>query len=194
VARALTVARVQTIEIALNWRWVPLVMLGTWLLAHDLLPARFPTWGLSATWITAGAAVMAGEAALLLHELSHALVAKCYGQRVERIVFHGFLAETIVNDDSTRPGHTVRIALAGPATNLLLAVVVAGLRVALSSHGPLDAFLLMLLLGNAAAAGLSLIPLGKSDGARALHALRAPSVGSEVEVGGQRQDQNDQDE
>lgn len=198
MARAVTVARVQTIEIAFNWRWAPVVLLGTWLLAHDVLPARFPTWELSTSWITAGAAVLAGEAALLLHELSHALLARCYGQRVQRIVFHGFLAETIVDDDLAQAEHTVMIALVGPAANLLLAVAVAGLRLALSSQGALDAFLLMFLIGNAAAAGLSLVPLGKSDGARALHALRAPLLqgfwGLEAEVAGQRQNEHDQDQ
>ena len=196
--RALTIARVQTIEIALHWRWAPVVLLGTWLLGHDVLPARFPTWELQTDWITAGAAVLAGEAALLLHELSHALLARWFGQRVKRIVFHGFLAETIVDDDLTQAQHTLMIALVGPATNLILALAVEGLRLALSSRGPLDAFLLMFLIGNAAAAALSLLPLGKSDGARALHALRTPSLqhfgGLEAELASQRQNEHDQDQ
>ena len=97
--RAVTVARVQAIEIALNWRWAPVLLLGTWLLAQNVLPARYPTWELSTNWITAGAAVLAGEAALLLHELGHAVLARWHGQQhVTRIVFHGFLAETVVDE------------------------------------------------------------------------------------------------
>ena len=74
--RPFTVVRVQAVEISVNWRWVPVVILGSWLLAHNVLPARFPTWELATTWVTAIAAVLGGEAALLLHELSHALVAR----------------------------------------------------------------------------------------------------------------------
>ena len=78
------------------WRWVPVLVLGTWLLAVNVLPARFPLWEVSTNWLTAGAAVLAGELALLLHELSHALVARGRGQEVTRIIFHGFRAQTMV--------------------------------------------------------------------------------------------------
>ena len=190
---AFTVARVQAIEIALEWRWAPVVALATWLLAQNVLPARFPSWQLQTNWLTAGAAVLAGEAALLLHELTHALLARSHGLQVRRIVFHGFQAQTLVDDDAAPPAHEALIALAGPATNLVLAAVAQAIRVAASSQGPLDAFLLMLAVGNAAAALLSLLPLGASDGARALSAARRPGR-LEREVAGQRQDQHDQDE
>jgi Zn-dependent protease len=184
---AITVARVQAIEISVNWRWAPILALGTWLLAQNVLPARFPAWELSTTWITSIAAVLAGEGALLLHELSHALVARRHGQHVSRIVFHGFLAETLVGDGLPTPSQVALIALVGPTTNLVLAGLAAVLRVALVSQGPLDAFLLMLILGNAATAAMSLVPLSDSDGARALRALK-------VQVARKRKDKNDQDD
>jgi hypothetical protein len=138
---ALTVARVQAIEIAVNWRWAPVMFLGTWLLAQNVLPARFPAWEISTSWLASAAAVIAGEAALLLHELAHALLARRKGQRVRRIVFHAGVAEAT--------------------------------RAALATQGPVDVVLLMFAVGNAATAALSLVPLGASDGARALTALRS---------------------
>jgi Zn-dependent protease len=184
---------VQAIEIALNWRWAPILLLGTWLLAQNVLPARFPTWEVSTSWLTAVAAVLAGEAALLLHELGHALVARRDGLRVTRIVFHGFRAQTIV-DSGVAAAHDTWIALAGPSVNVVLVGLAAGLRALLSTSGALDAFLLMLLLGNAAAAVLSLVPLGPSDGARVLSGLRRRRSALEAEVPGQRQDQNNEDQ
>jgi Zn-dependent protease len=191
--RAVTIARVRAIEISLNWRWAPVLLLGTWLLAQNVLPARFPSWESSTTWLIAAAAVLAGEAALLLHELAHALTARWDGQRVTRIVFHGFRAVTHVDDCEGAPAHELLIALAGPATNIALAMLAACARVAFATQGPLDAFLLMLLLGNAAAAGLSLLPVGGSDGARALNCRRR-HVALEAEVPSQRQDENDEDQ
>jgi Zn-dependent protease len=191
--RAVTIARVQAIEISLNWRWAPVLLLGTWLLAQNVLPARFPTWEWSTTWLTAAAAVLAGEAALLLHELAHALTARWDGQQVTRIVFHGFHAVTQVDDGDMAPAHEMWIALAGPAINITLALAAACARVAFATQGPLDAFLLMLLIGNAAAAALSLLPVGGSDGARALNRRRR-RVALEGEVPGQRQDKNDEDQ
>ncbi|MBV9582835.1 MAG: hypothetical protein JO057_29985, partial [Chloroflexi bacterium] len=96
--RVFTVARVQAIEITLNWRWPAVLALATWLLAHNVLPARFPVWESSTAWLTAAAAVLAGEVALLLHELAHALLARSRGQRVTRIIFHGFQAQTVLDE------------------------------------------------------------------------------------------------
>ena len=192
---AITVARVQAIEISLDWRWAPVLMLGTWLLARDVLPARFPSWELGTTWLTAVAAVFASELALLLHEFGHALVAQRNGMRVTRIVFHGFHAVTHIDSD-TPPARETLIALAGPCVNLALALAAWALRYVLSSSGALDAFLLMLVLGNAAAAVLSLVPLGASDGAQALGGLRRRRglLLLEAQVAGQCQNEDDEDQ
>ena len=67
------------IEIRVNWRWLPILVLGTWLLAQNVLPASFPGWAIGTNWLTSAAVVLAGEVALLLHELSHAMVARGRG-------------------------------------------------------------------------------------------------------------------
>ena len=170
---AITVARVHAIDITVNWRWAPVLFLGTWLLAQNVLPARFPAWTLSTAWLTAAAAVVAGEAALLLHELSHALVARRKGQRVLEIVFHGFQAQTVVDNGLPAPGDEALIALAGPGLNLALAGLSYAIRVAFVTQPPVDVFLLIFALGNVAAGAMSLLPLGASDGARILGALRS---------------------
>jgi Zn-dependent protease len=169
---AFTIARVQAIEITLNWRWVPVLALGTYLLGQNVLPARFPAWELGTSWLTALAVVLAGEFALLLHELSHALVARGRGQEVLRIVFHGFQAETVCGAGLPAPAHEALIALVGPGVNLALAGLLAVLRVVLATQGPLDVALLLLVICNAAMAVMSLVPIGASDGGRALRAFR----------------------
>jgi len=149
-----------------------MVVLGTVLLGHSVLPVRYPTWDAGAWWVTSLAVVLGGEAALLLHELSHALVARHFGQAVQRIVFHGFLAETIVSHGPGEPRHALAIALAGPTTNLALALGAASVRSVLHTEAALEVFLLALVVGNLVMAGMSLLPVRGSDGARALQALR----------------------
>jgi len=191
-----TVARVRAIEISLTWRWVPVLILGTWLLAQNVLPASFPGWAVGTTWLTSATVVLAGEVALLLHELSHAVAAHGPDQGVTRIVFHGFRAETIVGAGMAEPAQEALIALAGPAMNLVLAGLAASVRFGFATHGPLDLLLLSLVIGNAAMAAMSLLPLSGSDGARALRAVeRARSRARlEVEVAGQRQDEHNDDQ
>jgi Zn-dependent protease len=170
--RPFTVAHVAAIEIVLVWRWLPIVLLGTVLLGHSVLPVRFPTWGAGTWWVTSLAVVLGGEAALLLHELSHALVARRCGLGVERIIFHGLFAETIIGAGLAAPRHALAIALSGPVTNLALALGAATVRSVLGTEAALDVFLLALLVGNLVMAGMSLMPTTGSDGARALEALR----------------------
>jgi Zn-dependent protease len=172
--RALTVARLAAIDIAFAWRWVPVTVLGTVLLGYSVLPARFPTWDSPRTWLVSVAAVVACECGLLLHELGHALAARRSGQHVERIVFHGFVAETVL---SAEPTHDVLVAVIGPATNLVLAAFLGALRLGFGSQEPLGALLVLLVLANLTMAAASLQPFGASDGARALRALssRAPA-------------------
>jgi Zn-dependent protease len=169
---SVTVARVQAVEIAFNWRWMPVLLLCTFLLAQNVLPARFPGWEMSTSWLTSAAVVLAGELALLLHELGHAFAARGRGQEVSRIIFHGFRAETIVGEGLPAPRHEALIALVGPAINLALAGLAGLLRTALSPQGPLDVALILLILGNVAMAAMSLVPFGGSDGGRALRAVR----------------------
>jgi Zn-dependent protease len=90
---------------------------------------------------------------------------------VERIIFHGFMAETVL---TAEPPHDVLAALIGPAMNLTLAGLVEAVRIAFSSQGPLDVLLLLLVFANLVMAVASLQPFGQSDGARALRAFRRP--------------------
>jgi len=196
-SRALTIGRVQAIEITLNWRWLPVLVLASWLLAQTVLPARFPLWEVSTNWLTSLAAVVAGELALLLHELSHAIVARRRGQEVIRIVFHGLRAETVVGASLPAPAHEAVIALVGPSMNVALAGLAQVLRLLLGAEGPVDVVLWTLVVGNVAMAGMSLVPSNGSDGARALRALkraRASAKLREAEVAGERQNQHDQDQ
>jgi len=175
--RAFPIARLSEIEIAVNWRWAPIVVLGVVLLGHAVVPARFPDWAPTTRWMISIAVVVAGEVALLLHELSHALVARRSGQAVERIIFHGFVAETMVGAGVLAPAQEMLVALAGPAMNLTLAALAAVARTALASEGALDVFMLALIVGNVSVAALSALPIGGSDGARAWRAaqkLRLP--------------------
>ena len=175
--RAVTITRLNAIEIAVNWRWAPILVLGTVLLGHAVVPARFPDWAPLTRWTMSAAVVVAGEVALLLHELSHALVARRSGQEVERIVFHGFVAETVVGAGALGAAQEALVALAGPAMNLVLAALAAVARLALASEGALDVFMLALIVGNLSVAALSALPIGGSDGARAWRAtqkLRLP--------------------
>jgi hypothetical protein len=166
-----TVARVSAVDIAIHWRWLAALALGTIVLASYVLPVRLPGVEVWAVWLIALGAMLVSEATLLMHELGHAIAAKGLGQHVERIVFHGLMAETILGQ-APGPGREALIALTGPCISLLVGLVLAGSRLWLEHGSPLDTVALLLMLGNLGLAALSLVPIGHSDGGRAVRALR----------------------
>ncbi len=57
---------------------------------------------------------------MLAHELAHALVARRFGLRVQGITLFIFGGATSIDSDSRTPREEALIALAGPATSLVL--------------------------------------------------------------------------
>ena len=169
----LTLTRVAGVPIALHARWLLVVLTAAALLANPLLPALYPRWDAITYWIVGVMVPLAVEVSLLFHELSHSLVALAHRVRVQGITMTGFAADTLTVPLVAPPRAELRICLAGPLANVVLAALLAALYLALPARDtPLAAILGLVALNNVAAVGLNLIPLGPSDGGRALRALQ----------------------
>jgi len=95
---------------------------------------------------TFGYAVAVAYALLLLvsvltHEAAHAVLARRFGYRVDRVVADLWGGHTVYDSSSSRPGASAAIAVAGPLANLALAGA------AYLLQGALDGGVLGLLLG-----------------------------------------------
>lgn len=119
-------------------------------------------------------------AAVAVHELAHAIVARRLGYRADSVVLHPLLNTELPADPEDRPWDVCRIALAGPAANLLVAIAAgAALPGRGAGHDPAatvtaalagDGFLVRLFLLNALFAVLNFVPAYPADGGRALYA------------------------
>lgn len=119
-------------------------------------------------------------ACVLLHELGHSLMAKRHGVRVFDILLWplGGVARIERIPDSTRA--ELQIALAGPAVNLVILLLVFGLAAllgedlfALEASVERVSFLQWLMLVNFAMGTFNLLPAFPMDGGRVLRALLA---------------------
>src|SRR5688572_30350193 len=116
---------------------------------------------------------------IVLHELTHALVARRFGVRTRDILLLPIGGIANLERIPERPGQELAIALAGPAFNLVVAAALwVGLRLAGSdfsfataSGG--EAFALQLLWINVVLAVFNLLPAFPLDGGRALRAVLA---------------------
>src|SRR5262245_35059997 len=83
--RGLRIGRLFGINIHIDGSWIFIFLLVTWSLASGLLPSWHPEWSAGLRWGVAIAASLLFFVSILLHELSHSLVARAQGLPVRRI-------------------------------------------------------------------------------------------------------------
>src|SRR5262245_47455628 len=89
-ARGLKLVRVFGVEIRLDWSLIVIFGLITFNLGAGLFPVWHPEWSPVAIWVTATTAAVLFFFSILLHEMSHALVAKAQGLDTRRITLFLF--------------------------------------------------------------------------------------------------------
>ncbi|MDD1775693.1 MAG: CBS domain-containing protein [Methanobacterium sp.] len=112
---------------------------------------------------------------VVLHELTHSYVAKRYGVEIERIVLLPIGGVSAMKELPRDPRQELRIALAGPLTNLVIAAVLYPLFLLLGNTlSPSLSFLLYnFILLNLLLGAFNLLPAFPMDGGRVLRAYLA---------------------
>lgn len=130
-------------------------------------------------------------ACVVLHELGHSLVARAFHIPVREILLLPIGGVAKLEKNPEKPVHELLIALAGPAVNVVLSLVLfaaidgATLKTfdprSLAGEGPLaptaGTLVLWLLAANVSLAVFNMIPAFPLDGGRVLRALLAMGMG-----------------
>jgi Zn-dependent protease len=134
----------------------------------DAIPATVQ--GSVSRYLVAVAFVVLLYLSVLLHELSHSVVALGLKLRVRRIHLYPLGGFSEIEQDLPTPGREFLVSAAGPAMSLALAGLGIGLRV-LSSPGGIAAVVLdEFILANILVGGFNLLPGLPLDGGRLLRA------------------------
>jgi Zn-dependent protease/predicted transcriptional regulator len=110
-------------EISIDLSWLLVFFLILWTLTANLFPANYPGFPASTYIIMGIAGTLLFFTSLLLHELSHSLVARAKGIPVEGITLFAFGGVSRTRMEAETPGDEFQIAGVGPLTSLGLAAL-----------------------------------------------------------------------
>jgi Zn-dependent protease/CBS domain-containing protein len=162
------------IRIRIDPSWFIVAVLVTWNFAALVFPAQLPGRAPATYWSMGVAGALGFFLSVLLHELSHAVVARTYGVHVRAITLFifGGLAEMPVEPPT--PQAELVIAAAGPAASFGLALACGGLTLVGSIAGwPAAVISVLGYLGilNGTLGLFNLVPALPLDGGRILRAV-----------------------
>jgi Zn-dependent protease/CBS domain-containing protein len=168
---SIRLGRIFGIEVGFNWSLIFIFALITWSLATQVLNVDYPGYPGGLYWLVAAAGAVLFYGCLLAHELSHALVARRNGVKVQGITLWLFGGVSRLEGEPASPGSEALIAGVGPLTSF----VVAGFAYVLylvTSPSPLIADLFgWLTVVNIALGLFNLVPAFPLDGGRLLSSI-----------------------
>lgn len=168
--------RIFGIEIGLHFSWFIIAALLTMSLAAHVYSVN-REWGQALIWTAAGVAALAFFAAILLHELAHAAVARARGVQVPSITLFALGGLARMSRDTADARTEFWMGLAGPVTSALIGVAALGLASLLgwtfATIPETPGMVMLVWFGfiNITVAAFNMIPGFPLDGGRILRAV-----------------------
>lgn len=168
--RGLRIGTLAGAPIRLNWTWwifAGLIMVSF----RNVFVTGRPDQPLYMPWLLAAGFALVMLVTVLVHELSHALAARGFGWRVLDITVNLWGGYTAYDHSGAgkamTPGRTLWISLAGPLSNVVLALIGVGMSYVWLDPSPGPARLLTMgIFANWMIAGFNLLPGLPLDGGR----------------------------
>lgn len=172
--RGIDLFRVFGIQIAVDYSWFIIFLLVLWSLSAGYFPYAHPGYAWTSYAAAGLVATLCFFASVLIHELSHALVANRLSEHVRRITLFIFGGMAHLSGEPRSPGAEFKIAAVGPLTSLALGLGFWLVSVALAAIGTealWTAVFRYLGFINVALAIFNLLPGFPLDGGRLLRAI-----------------------
>ena len=168
--------RIFGVEIGLHYSWLLIALLITFSLAGTFHKNN-PGWSDELRWGLAIVTAILFFASIVVHELSHALVAKLRGLPVRSITLFALGGIAQIEKEAADAKTEFWMGIIGPITSFVLGVVCLAITIALGwtppefPQRPLPAMLMWLGLINIGLAAFNMIPGFPLDGGRVLRGL-----------------------
>jgi Zn-dependent protease len=166
--------KVGGVEVNFHYSWFIIFALITWSLAVNYLPGQYPEQTHLFYWVVGVTSATSLFLSVLIHEVSHSIVARRSGMGIRRITLHFFGGVAEIEEEARTPEVEFKMAAAGPLSSLALAVILMVIwRFALASDLTLGirATLRYASYINFMLAAFNMIPAFPMDGGRVLRAF-----------------------
>jgi Zn-dependent protease/CBS domain-containing protein len=181
----LKLGRIFGIEVGLHLSWFIIALLVMFSLAGQFYLSN-PGWGGGVIWASAIVTGILFFATLLIHELSHAIVARSRGLPVRGITLFALGGVAQIEKDAADAKTEFLVGIVGPVTSALIGAVCLGLAwdfgwtPATTAASPVIAVLVWLGYINLLLAAFNMIPGFPLDGGRILRAVIWRATGDVV--------------
>jgi len=118
----LKIARIAGIDIKIHWSWLLIFVLLTWFLATGFYSDVYETWGRTETWAAAIITTVLFFSSILLHELSHSIVARRLGLPVKDITLFIFGGVSSLGAEPSDAKQEFKVAIVGPLTSFAIGI------------------------------------------------------------------------
>jgi Zn-dependent protease/predicted transcriptional regulator len=168
--------RIFGVAIGLHYSWIIIALLVT-LSLRSQFAVDHPAWDVSTTWTIAIITGLLFFVSILLHELSHAAVAKLRGIPVRAITLFALGGVAQIEKDAADAKSEFWMGIIGPITSIVIGVVclalawLLGWNFAAEAVSPPAAMFMWLGFINIALAIFNMIPGFPLDGGRVLRAV-----------------------
>ena len=170
--RAITLPfKVFNIPIRLDGSFLFILPLFAFLIGSRVPPGMVP--GPVAPYLLGLVAALGLFTSVLIHEIGHALTARSYGVQTKEITLWLLGGVAQLSDMPRQRGGEAVVAIAGPITSGLLALLFFALRFVVAGNAPASFVMNYLSVTNVALAIFNLLPALPLDGGRVLRSLLA---------------------
>ncbi len=171
----LRVGRIFGIPIVIDTSWLVIFFLIVFFFWADLVDAQgrglMDPLGKPSLWLAAFFGAFLFFASVLVHELSHSVIAVRRGTTVRRIRLFVFGGVSEIESEAATPQDELAITIAGPASSFALGALFLGLAAIIGDRSAFDQLFGRLGWINVLLGGFNLLPGFPLDGGRVLRSI-----------------------
>lgn len=119
------IGRLLGFDINVHWSWIFIFFLVTWTFAQGVLNHFYPEWPDTRRWVVGAGISLVFFLSILLHEMSHSIMARRYGIPVSSITLFVFGGVSNLGREPASAGQEFWVAIVGPLTSFAVAALFA---------------------------------------------------------------------